>query len=329
MTGMPYTSRGPVRRALLCAAALALAAPALAQGSWRPRRPIRIVVPFSPGGATDILARQIAQKVGNGLGQPFIVENRPGGNGVVGTQVLLTSPPDGHNLIMASADTHTVLPFANPRLPYDVSTFVPVNGAAYTVFGLVARSGLPAADVGEVVALAKRASPPLTYASYGIASTSHVAGEMFKMLTGVDMTHVPYQGSGPATMAVAAGEVDVGLVPIAIAHPQRDRLRLLGVATGERFAMVPELPTLAEQGVRLVADAWIGLLAAPGTPREIAETINAAVSEVLGTPEMRASLQAAGFSVMSLGPDRFAAFLAEESGRWGSVVRAAHISIAG
>jgi tripartite-type tricarboxylate transporter receptor subunit TctC len=327
MSSSPYA--GLTRRALLGAAALALAAPALAQGAWRARRPVRVIVPFAPGGGTDILARLIAQKVGNGLGQPLVVENRPGGNGVVASQALLTAPADGHNLIMGTADTHTVLPIANPRVPYNVAEFVPVTGAAYTVFGLIARSGLAATNVAELVALAKRAAPSLTYASYGIASTSHVAGEMFKSITGVDMVHVPYQGSGPATLAVAAGQADVGVVPIAVAYPQRERLRMLGVATQQRFAMVPDLPTLAEQGVPLVADAWIGLLAAPRTPREVAEGINTVVGEALGTPEVQATLRTNGFSAMGFGPERFAAFLAEESDRWGRVVRAANISIEG
>jgi tripartite-type tricarboxylate transporter receptor subunit TctC len=197
------------------------------------------------------------------------------------------------------------------------------------VSGLVARSGLAAANVAELVALAGRASPPLTYASYGVASTSHVAGEMFKLTTGVDLVHVPYQGSGPAAQAVAAGQVDVGVVPIAVAHPHRERLRVLGVATQRRFDMVPEVPTLAEQGVPLVADAWIGLLAAPRTPREIAEAIHAVVAEALNTPEVQATLRTTGFSAMGFGPERFAAVLAEEADRWGRVVRAANISLEG
>ena len=277
MSSTPHA--GPTRRGLFgAAAALALAAPGIgragAQTAWRARRPIRVLVPFAPGGSTDILTRLITQKVGTGLGQPLVVENRPGGNGVVATQALLTAPADGHTLIMGTADTHTVLPFANPRLPYKLDEFVPVVGAAYTVFALAARSGLAATSVGELVTLAKRASPPLTYASYGIASTSHVAGEMFKSITGAEMVHVPYQGSGPAALAVAAGEADVGLIPIVPVHAQRERLRMLAVATQQRFDLVPELPTLTEAGVPLVADAWIGMLAAPRTPPEAAASVN-------------------------------------------------------
>ena len=323
----------PTRRKLLGAAALGvmvpLSRPGMAQGSWRPTRPVRVVVPFPPGGATDMLARLISQKASDRLGQTMVIENRPGGSGVVATMNLLNSPPDGHSIMMATVDTHTVLPAARKSLPYRVQDFVPITGVANVVFACVARPGLDVTNLAELVAKAKAANPPLTYASYGVASASHVAGEMFKAATGTEMLHVPYQGAGPGVMAITADEVDMMMVPVAVAQPQRARLRMLGVASSQRFDMVPEVPTLAEQGVPLNAHAWIGLLAAPRTPRGIAESINAAVSEVISTPEFQEALRTNGFSYQGYGPERFAAYLKDEAERWGAAVRAASITVEG
>lgn len=324
---------GAPRRALLQAAAFTalapLARPALAQGAWRPSRPVRVLVPFPPGGATDMLARLIAQKLGGRLGQPLVIENRPGGNGVVATQAMLTSPLDGHTIMLATADTHTVLPAANPHLPYVAGEFTPIAGLASVVFSLVTRPGLPVESVAQLTELAKRSSPSLTYASYGVASASHAAGEMFKLATGVDMVHVPYQGAGPGLLAVTAEQVDTMLVPVAVANPQRARLRMLAVASAERFALVPDVPTLQEEGVPVVADAWIGLLAAPRTPPAVAESLHVAVAEVLAAAEFQDALRTNGFTTLGYGPARFAEFLRSESARWGEVVRAAHITTEG
>ncbi len=319
------------RRAALAAALIApaLARPALGQAPWRATRPVRVVVPFPPGGATDMLARLIAQGLGEKLGQPLVIENRPGANGVVATQNLLGSPADGHSLILATADTHTVLPAANPRLPYNVAEFVPVSGIASVVFALVARPGLPVENVQQLVELARRARPPLNYASYGYASVSHVAGEVFRSAIGAEMTHVPYQGAGPGVLAITADQVDVMMVPVAVANPQRARLKMLGVATSQRFALVPDVPTLTEQGIPVLADAWIGLLAAPRTPLPVAEAIHAAVSEVQQTAAFQETLRSNGFSSLGYGPAAYATFLRAEAERWGRAVRDGNIRVEG
>jgi tripartite-type tricarboxylate transporter receptor subunit TctC len=316
------------RRGLLAAAAL-LPLPALAQPAWRATRPVRVLVPFPPGGATDMLARLIAAGVGDSLGHPLVIENRPGANGVVATQALLGVPADGYTLILATADTHTVLPAANPRLPYNVADFVPVSGLASVVFALVARPGLPVENLTQLVALARSARQPLTYASYGYASVSHAAGEMFRAAIGAEMTHVPYQGAGPGVLAITADQVDIMMVPIAVAQPQRTRLRMLGVANATRFAMVPDVPTLAEQGINVTADAWIGMLGAPGTPRPIAEAIHAGVARVVQTPAFQETLRTNGFTGLGHDPAAFARFLAAESERWGRVVRESNIRVEG
>jgi tripartite-type tricarboxylate transporter receptor subunit TctC len=318
------------RRGLLAAGALlppALAMPALAQAAWRATHAVRIIVPFPPGGATDMLARLVASGLGESLGQPLVVENRPGANGVVATQALLGAPADGHALILATADTHTVLPAANPRLPYKVADFVPVSGMASVVFALAARPGLPVANVGQFVELARGARQPLTYASYGYASVSHAAGEMFRSAIRAEMTHVPYLGAGPGVLAVTADQVDMMMVPVAVANPQRARLKLLAVANAERFALVPDVPTLREQGFDLTADAWIGLLGAPGTPPRVAEAIHAAVARVVQTEGFQQTLRTNGFTSLGHDPAAFARFLATESERWGEVVRRGNIRV--
>jgi tripartite-type tricarboxylate transporter receptor subunit TctC len=317
------------RRGLLAAAAI-LPLPALAQPAWRATRPVRVFVPFPPGGATDMLARLVAAGLGETLGQSLVVENRPGANGVVASQALLGLPADGHTLILATADTHTVLPAANPRLPYNVADFVPVSGMASVVFSLVARPGLPVENTRQLVELARGGGrQSLTYASYGYASVSHAAGEMFRSAIGAEMTHVPYQGAGPGVLAVTADQVDVMMVPVAVAHPQRTRLKMLAVANPERFALVPDVPTLREQGIDVTADAWIGLLSAPGTPRPVAEAIHAAVARVVQTGSFQETLRNNGFTSLGHDPAAFARFLAAEAERWGAVVRQGNIRVEG
>lgn len=288
-----------------------------------------MLVPFPPGGATDMLARLLANGLGESLGQPLVVENRPGANGVVATQALLTSPADGHTLILATADTHTVLPVANPRLPYNVAEFVPVSGMASVVFCLAARPGLGVESVAQLVALARASRTPMTYASYGYASVSHVAGEVFRAATGLEMTHVPYQGAGPGVLAITADQVDIMMVPVAVANPQRARLRMLGVTTTQRFALVADVPTLTEQGFNVTADAWIGLLGAPGTPAAAAAAIHEAVSRVQQSAAFQETLRTNGFNSLGYDPAAFARFLVAESDRWGRAVRAGNIRIEG
>ncbi|HEY4252891.1 MAG TPA: tripartite tricarboxylate transporter substrate binding protein [Roseomonas sp.] len=321
------------RRVLLGAAAALgtapLARPALTQPAWRPTRPVRLIVPFPPGGATDMLARLIGQGLGDRLGQTLVVENRPGGTGVVATLNVMSAPADGHTVLLATADTHTVMALANNRLPYRVSDFVPVSGIASVVFSLVARPGLPVTDLQSFLRLARSANPPLNYASYGYASVSHAAGEMLKMAAGIDMTHVPFQGAAPGVVAITANQVDVMMVPVAVAQPQRSQLKMLAVADAERFSLVPDVPTLKEQGLDVTADAWIGILAAPHTPPAVAEALHAAVKAVQDTPAFQETLRTNGFSSRGYGPREFAAYLNAENERWGQVVRAAHISVEG
>jgi tripartite-type tricarboxylate transporter receptor subunit TctC len=318
------------RRRLLGAAVLAaLAAPGVirAQGAWRPARPVRLVVPYPPGGATDILARLVAQRLGDRFGQPIVVDNRPGANGIVGSRHVLSSPADGLTIMMATADTHTVLPNAYPRPPFPVQNFVPVAEVAKGVVSFIARPGLPVADAKELAERARRARPPLTYASWGVGSVSQVAAEMFRLAVGAEMQHIPYLGAAPGLVAVSADQVDTMMVPVAVSYPQRDKIRMLGVCSQQRFPSLPEVPTLIEQGIAVDADIWFGLLAARGTPEDALDAIHAGVQEVLRSAEFLEALRTNGFIPDPMGRAEFGAFLVREYERWGAVIRQAGIQL--
>jgi tripartite-type tricarboxylate transporter receptor subunit TctC len=317
------------RRTFLAAPALAIPA-AQAQSDWRPSRPLRVLVPFAPGGATDLLTRLVANAVGDRLGQPWVVENRPGAGGVIATQALIAAPADGHTIMMATADTNSMLPAAHPRLPYNVTDLVPVSGVANVVFSLIARPGLAAGSVQELVAHARAVGrPPLTYASFGYGSSAHIAGEILAAAIGVPMTHVPFTGAGPGVIAIAADQVDLLALPVAVANPQRARVRMLGVLSAERFPLVPDVPTLTEQGLPVVVDTWMGLMAPPRTERRVAEELQRAVAEAQRSAAFQETLRANGFSNLPLAPGPFATFVASEAERWGTAIRAANIRLEG
>lgn len=308
----------PSRRSVLLAGAGLVAAPRLARAQgWAPSRPIRLVVAYPPGGATDLAARWAARELSPRLGQPVVVENRPGANGIVGSQAVQQSAPDGHTLIFTTADTHSVNPVVYRRLPYEPQRFVPVSAVARLVFSLVTRPGLGPRNVQDFVALARgRAANPLTFASWGIASTSQVMMETFKFETGTEMQHVPFQGAAPAVTALLSDQVDAMMLPVAVALGQGGRLPILGVATAQRFAGVPQVPTLAEQGVNLSGDLWLSILAPPGTPEPIAERIAAETQAFVRTPEAAIFLIQNGLIPDIADRARFIAYLQEEDAIW-------------
>ena len=307
------------RRTLLALPALAAAAStAHAQGAgWSPTRPVRLVVPYPPGGATDVLARWVAQNLTPRLGQPVVVENRPGANGIVASQHVQGSAPDGLTLMFTTADTHSLNPYVYRRLPYEPQRFVPVSAVAKLVFSLVVRPGLAPRNVQDFIALARsRAGTPLTYATWGVASSSQVMMETFKFETRTEMQHVPFQGAAPAVAALLADQVDAMMLPVGVAVAQGGRLPILGVATAARFPAVPNVPTLTEQGVPLASDLWLAILAPPGTPAEIADRVARETNAFVGTPAAAEFLVANGFIPDTADRQRFIAYLAEEDALW-------------
>jgi tripartite-type tricarboxylate transporter receptor subunit TctC len=313
------TKRGPRmrRRALFGAVVAAGAGHAVAQNAaWSPTRPVRLIVPYPPGGATDLLARWVARELSPRLGQTVVVENRPGASGIIGSRAAAQSAPDGHTLLFTTADTHSVNRYAYRNLSYRPETFVPVSAVARLIFSLVARPGLSAAGASDLVELARRAPQPMTYASWGVASTSQVMMESFKAETHVAMEHVPYQGAAPAVAALLADQVDAMMLPVGVALSQGGRLKILGIASEVRFPATPEVPTLREQGFQLAGDLWLALLAPPGTPEAVAERVALDVGRFIATPEAGAFLTPNGLVADTADRRRFIAYLEEDDRVW-------------
>ncbi len=297
-------------RRTLFGAGLGLAAMGRAKAqAWAPTRPIRLVLGFPPGGATDVLARWVAQQLSPRLGQTVVVENRPGANGSLGSQYVQNAAPDGQVLLFSTADTHSVNPVVYRNLPYQPERFIPVAGIARLLFALAVRPGLAATTLAEFVALAKAApaDKPLTFSSWGVGSTSQVMMETFAAETGLKLTHVPFQGAAPAVQALVADQVDAFMLPIGVAVAQASRVKVLGIVNPERFAGAATVPTFKEQGFGLAGDLWFGVLAPPGTPAPITDRIAQEMQAVARSPEAPAFLTQNGYVAE---PGDRAAFLA-------------------
>jgi len=305
-----------LRRRRLLAAGLLAAGPAAGQTPWSPGRPVRIVVAYPPGGATDLLARWVARELSPRLGQPVVVENRPGANGIIGSRAVEQSAPDGLTLLFTTADTHSVNPYVYRRLSYRPETFVPVSSVARLIFSLVTRPGLAAADAPGLAELARRAPQPMTYASWGVASTSQVMMESFKGQTGIEMQHVPFQGASPAVAALLADQVDCMMLPVGVALSQGGRLKVLGIASGARFPAAPSVTTLTEQGIALAGDLWLALLAPPGTPDAIADRISQEVQGFVTAAAAAEFLTPNGMVADPMDRRRFITYLSEEDRVW-------------
>jgi tripartite-type tricarboxylate transporter receptor subunit TctC len=314
------------RRALLLAlAALPLARPALAQGAW-PARPVRVVVPFAPGGATDILGRLTATELGNALGQPFVVENRAGAGGNIGSDLVAKSPPDGYTLLFGAAGNIGINPTLFSNMPYDPARdLVPVSLIAEVTNVLVVHPSVNARSVQELLALARATPGGLVYASSGNGSTIHLSAELFAAMTGLAMTHVPYRGSGPAMADLLGGRVALMFdnLPSALPHVREGRLRALAVTAARRSPVLPDLPTIAEAGVPgYEATSWFGLFAPAGTPREIVDRMAREMARFARRPEVAERIHALGAEPITNTPEEFAVMVRAEIEKWGAVVRA-------
>ena len=315
------------RRSLL---ATALAGPALAQGDW-PQRPIRLLVGFAPGGATDIASRIIAEPLGARLGQPLVIDNRAGAGGIIATEAAARSAPDGHTLLMGTISTHAMnVPLYGARLPYDpVRDFAPVSGVATGPNLLLVHPSVPARDLAGLIALARAAPGRLTYGSGGNGTSSHLAAEMFKAAADIDLLHVPFRSTTPAETALVAGQVQLLFDPViaAMALAQGGQVRALATSAPRRLAALPEVPALAETLPGFEMGIWVGLFAPAGTPPAIVARLDAATRAVLALPEVAAKLEAIGAQTMPLTSEAFAAYLRTEIARWTEIVQAARIAV--
>lgn len=317
------------RRALLALPLCMAAGAARAQGAW-PQRPVRLIVPFPPGGTTDVLARAIAAKWQEGWGQQVVVDNRGGGGGVIGTEAVFRAAPDGLTLVLGNNQTHGTNGALIPGLPYDPAGFAAITLVAKAPHALVVPASSPARSVADLVAMGRQSPRGLSYASSSAGSASHLMSETFARRSGMNATHVPYRGAAPAAMDLVAGVVDFMMATWASvsALAADGRIRVLGVGGDDRFADLPSVPTLREQGYDyLSGDSWFGLFAPLNTPTPVLEAINAATVAALADPVVRGRLEAAGFRVETMPVAAFARFHQAEVGRWAALVRESGVTL--
>jgi len=296
-----------------------------------PQRPIRLVVPLAPGGTTDVVARLLAERAGSLLGQPIVVDNRPGAGGTIGSDIVAKAAPDGYTILMGTIGTLAVAPALYPSLPYDPDrAFEPVVLTSTSQFVIAARSGLPVEDLAGLVALARQSPGRLNYASAGNGSTLHLGMEMLNGQAGIAMQHVPYRSSGEVVTALASGQVDLGMpdIPAVLPQVQAGRMRALAVTGTRRAGVLPGVPTVAESGFPgFEVGVWLGILAPAGTPAPIVAALNDAFVRALRAPDIVERLNGFDTEVVASTPAEFARFIRAERTRWAEVARRSGASI--
>jgi tripartite-type tricarboxylate transporter receptor subunit TctC len=311
----------------LATMALLHAAGAAAQ-AW-PAKPIRLMVPFPPGGSTDIVARIVAQKLSERLGQPIVIENRGGAGGTIGTALIAKSAPDGYNLAVASTSTHVVAPGVYSRLEYDpIKDFAPIGTMAISPYLLVVNPSVPAKTVQELVALAKKQPGKLNYASAGVGSTTQLAMEMLKAASGTYMLHIPYNGNGPAGTAVIGGQVEIlfGSLPALLPHAKSGRARALAVGTPKRSPSLPDVPTVAESGYPgFDASLWLAIMAPAGTPQPVIERLNREIVALISAADTREAFDKAGTEPLTGTPADLAALIRDGLPKYAQIIKSAGI----
>ena len=312
----------------LAAALALLATPTLARAEW-PDKPVRIIVPWPAGGGSDLVARMVAEPLGEALKQPIVIENRAGANGAIGSETVARARPDGYTFVWVTADTHAMNPHVYPKLSYDPrNDFSGVGIVGYFPYALVVNPAFAASTVAEFVAQARQRPGRVTFASWGVGGSAHVAMEMFRAQGQFDVLHVPYQGAAPAVAAVIGGQVDSMILPMSVAKAQAagGKLKLLGLASPRRFAGAPDLKTFAEQGVAIDAGTWVGLMAPAKTPADVVARMNKALNDVVANPALREKLLQINVEpAAAQTPLQFQAFVDSEYERWGKIIRGANI----
>jgi tripartite-type tricarboxylate transporter receptor subunit TctC len=313
-----------------CLAAFFLAAcPPLAVAQGFPTKPLRLIVPFAPGGNVDITARAIAPGLGAALGQQVVVENRAGAGGQIGAEAVAKAPADGYTLMMASSSVMTNAPAVYPKLRYDIlRDFAPVGRVSEVPLVIVVHPTVPAKSAQELIALARKRPGDILMASGGVGSTSHLIAQLFTISAGIKMTIVPYKGAGPALTDLLGGHVDTRIdqIPSSLPHIQSNRLRALAVTTTQRASLLPDLPTLAESGLRgFDASTVTGVLAPAATPRELIGRLNATLVKVLADPALKQRFASLGAEVRPSSSEELAKFIREDLAKWIRVVKEAGI----
>lgn len=296
-----------------------------------PNRTIRLVTPYAPGGGTDIIARLLARKLTESLGQSVVVENRTGGGGIVGTEAAAKATPDGYTILMGTSGPLALNPSLYPKLPYDVQRdFAPIMLIATAPHLLAVHPSVPARTVKELIAVGKANPGKLTFSSGGNGGSSHLSGEMFNMLAGVRMVHVPYRGTGPAALAVVTGEVGLSFVDVltTLPHVTSGRVRGLAVSGAKRSVVAPHLPTIMEAGLKgYESGVWYGVLAPARTPLEIIGRLNSELSNAIRDSAVSTKLAAEGSEVVGGSPGQFATYMKADLERWAKVIKATNVRV--
>ncbi|MCE9642009.1 MAG: tripartite tricarboxylate transporter substrate binding protein [Betaproteobacteria bacterium] len=320
----------PRMLALTLAVGFTLAGAAAAQPGPYPNKPVRLIVPFPPGGAVDVIGRIVASRLGERLGQQVVVDNRGGANAIIGTDIVAKAVPDGYTIMIEPAG-HAISPSVTRKLPYDtLNDFAAIGLIGNGAYVLVVNPAVPAKTIAEFIALAKAKPGQLNYAYTGHGNATHLAGELFKVLAGIDMVAITYKGGGPALTDVIGGQVAGFFSGVASGSAQirAGRVRALGVTTKQRTAALPDVPTIAEAGVPgFEVDGWYGLLAPKATPAAIIKRLNAELVALVALPDMKERLLAAGIDARATSPAEFQERIAADISRWSEVVKKARIAV--
>lgn len=300
-----------------------LSAVSLAQGTY-PEKPVRIIVPFAPGGSADILARTVSGRLNTALGQSFIVENRAGAAGNIGTEVVAKSKPDGYTLLVGLMNTHVVNQALYAKLPFNgVDDFTPIAMLAVVVSTMAIHPSVPAKNVKEFIAVAKANPGKLAYASAGTGSSTHLNAVVFEKMAGIRMLHVPYKGGAPAVLDTVTGQTQmiVTAATQTLPHAKAGRLRLLGVTRSKRSPMLPEVPAIAESLPGYEASVWFGAFGPAGMPKDITARLNTEINRLMSAPDTKKIMEDMGVEVVNITPEQFLVTLRQEAVHWSNVVR--------
>lgn len=332
---MKITPRsGPNRRDVLAAllASMATGAPlaAAAQSGAYPSRPIRIIMPWAPGGGGDVLVRAITPSLAQRLGQAVIVDNRPGAIGTIGSLLAAHSPPDGYTLVYGTADSHSIAPHILKTKPYDSKKdFVAIAPIGFTPLTLIVHAAHPAKNFAQFLQIARDAKQPPTFGSWGQGSSGHITMEALKQAAHVNLLHIPYNGTAPLIQAQIAGQVDCSIVPVLVAeeYVQAGRVRMLAVTARERLASHPDVPIMKEFGVGIDMGPWLGFLGPAGLPKEIVQKLNAAIAASLAEPQVAETMKKMTMVIETMSPRAYQSFYDSEYDRWGNYIRAGKVTL--
>ena len=306
---------------------LNLPLPAAAQ--TYPNRPVRIVAPFPAGGGLDLVSRALGQRLSTALGQSIIIDNRSGADGMIGTEQVAKAAPDGYTLLISSTGPMVINPALNIKMPYDtLRNFAPITLVVVQSLCLVVHPSLPVKSVKELIALAKAKPGQLNYGSGGIGNGAHLAGEIFRTITSIDIVHVPYKGAAPAVVDLLAGQVQMMLnsIPVLLPFIKSAKLRALAVGADKRMAILPEVPTMRESGIaKFDANSWYGFFAPAGTPKEIVSRLNYESAKILRSQEMRDFMSPQGAEAIGDSPEEFSAHIRSELAKWAQAVKTAGV----